>query len=52
MAGFPVMVRIVDRGDPTARTADFGAMELYAASIVSSDPLKLAVALEHGVGSR
>ncbi len=40
--GFPVIVRIVDRGDPTSRTADIGAMELYAASVVSSDPLRLA----------
>ena len=48
---FPVVVRIVDRGDPTQRTADFGAMELYAASVVSSDPFKLAVALEDSVGA-
>ena len=40
--GFPVVVRIVDRGDPSSRTADFGAMELYAASVVSSDPFVLA----------
>jgi hypothetical protein len=40
--GFPVMVRIVDRGDPSSRTADFGAMELYAASVVSSDPFALS----------
>lgn len=40
--GFPVIVRIVDRGDPNSRTADFGAMELYAASVVSSDPFALA----------
>ena len=33
--GFPIMVRIVDRGDPTTRTNDFGGMELYAASVVS-----------------
>lgn len=44
--GFPVMVRIVDRGDPTNRTNDFGAMELYAASVVASDPLALARQLE------
>jgi galactose-1-phosphate uridylyltransferase len=44
--GFPVMVRIVDRGDPTTRTNDFGAMELYAASVVASDPLKLAATLQ------
>ncbi len=42
---FPVIVRIVDRGDPLNRTADFGAMELYAASVVSSDPFKVAGAL-------
>jgi hypothetical protein len=40
--GFPVMVRIVDRGDPTTRTNDFGGMELYAGSVVAGDPLKLA----------
>lgn len=44
-SGFPTLVRIVDRGDLTSRTADFGAMELYAASVVSSDPFKLAQAL-------
>lgn len=43
--GFPVVVRIVDRGDLSSRTADFGAMELYAASVVSSDPFKLAASL-------
>jgi hypothetical protein len=40
-SGFPVIARIVDRGDPTMRTADIGAMELYAASVVSSDPFRL-----------
>ncbi|MBI2760158.1 MAG: hypothetical protein HYX51_01865 [Chloroflexi bacterium] len=49
--GFPVVVRIVDRGDPSSRTADFGAMELYAASVVSSDPFKLAAALEETIGA-
>jgi len=48
--GFPVVVRIVDRGDPMARTADIGAMELYAASVVSSDPFRLAAALDDAVG--
>jgi hypothetical protein len=41
----PVMVRIVDRGDPLNRTSDFGAMELYAASVVSSDPFRVAESL-------
>lgn len=41
----PVLVRMVDRGDPLNRTSDFGAMELYAASVVSSDPFRVAEAL-------
>lgn len=41
----PVIVRMVDRGNPLSRTADFGAMELYAASVVSSDPFRVAQAL-------
>lgn len=41
----PVVVRIVDRGDPLNRTSDFGAMELYAASVVSSDPFRVADSL-------
>ncbi len=49
--GFPVVVRIVDRGDPTQRTADFGAMELYAASVVSSDPFALARTLRESLGA-
>jgi hypothetical protein len=47
---FPVIVRMVDRGDPLNRTADFGAMELYAASVVSSDPFKVADALWNCLG--
>lgn len=43
--GFPIMVRIVDRGDPSIRTADIGAMELYASSVVSSDPFRIAESL-------
>ncbi len=41
----PVLVHLVDRGDPQARTADVGAMELYASSVVSSDPFQVAAAL-------
>lgn len=39
---FPALVRIVDRGDPNNKTTDFGAMELYAASVISSDPFRVA----------
>jgi galactose-1-phosphate uridylyltransferase len=49
--GFPVVVRIVDRGNPSSRTCDIGAMELYAATVISSDPLKLARVLEDTLGA-
>jgi hypothetical protein len=40
----------VDRGNPTSRTCDIGAMELYAANVVSSDPLNVARVLEDTLG--
>jgi len=40
--GFPVMVRVVDRGNPNSRASDVGSVEIYAASVVSSDPIELA----------
>lgn len=40
-----VLARIVDRGDLASKTADVGAMELYAASVVASDPFKVAQVL-------
>jgi len=48
-SGFPNIVRIVDRGDPLSQTSDFGTMELYGASVVSSDPFALAQALREAV---
>lgn len=44
-SGFPVMVRLVDRGDPVNRTCDIGAMELYAASVIGTDPFFVAEVL-------
>jgi hypothetical protein len=38
-------VRVVDRGPLYSRTADIGSMELYAASVVSTDPFDVARAL-------
>jgi galactose-1-phosphate uridylyltransferase len=35
------IVRLVDRGSLGDRNSDIGAMELYAASVISSDPFKL-----------
>lgn len=40
--GFPVLARLVDRGDPQITSSDIGSMELFASSIVSSDPLEVA----------
>ncbi|NPV09666.1 MAG: hypothetical protein HPY83_17120 [Anaerolineae bacterium] len=48
-SGFPVMARLVDRGDLTNRVADFGAMELYASSVVASDPFAVASCLGQAV---
>ncbi len=36
------VVRLVDRGDLDDRTSDIGTMELYAASVIASDPFELA----------
>ena len=47
---FPTVVHIVDRGDPANRTSDMGAMELYAAPVVASDPFKVAETLRAGSG--
>ena len=44
-SGFPVLTRIVDRGDPLNRTVDVAAMELYASSVVSGDPFQVVEAL-------
>lgn len=47
-SGFPTLVYLVDRGSPANRTSDIGAMELYAASVVASDPFRVADALGGG----
>jgi len=44
-SGFPVVVRVVDRGDPFNRTVDVAAMELYASSVLFGDPFDVAEAL-------
>jgi len=43
---FPVVARLVDRGDPTSATSDIGAMELFAQPVVAFDPWRLAERLE------
>ncbi len=44
-SGFPALVRIVDRGDVNIRASDMGAMELYASSVITSDPFRVIEAL-------
>ena len=43
--GFPVVVRMVDRGELASRTSDVGGMELFAESVAASDPFAVADAL-------
>ena len=47
---FPVIARIVDRGDPENQFSDIGGAEIYAASIVFTDPFKLARQLWQSLG--
>jgi hypothetical protein len=44
-SGFPVIARLVDRGQPDAAVNDVGAMELCASSVISSDPFRVAQVL-------
>ena len=47
-SSFPVVIHVVDRGDPANHTSDIGAMELYAVPVVSSDPFQIASLLREG----
>jgi hypothetical protein len=40
---------MVDRGYPWDGSSDFGTMELYAASIISSDPFQVARELKEAL---
>jgi hypothetical protein len=43
--GFPVVVRMLDRGDAGEISSDISAMELWGANVISSDPFKTAADL-------
>jgi hypothetical protein len=45
---FPVMVRLIDRGDLATEACDLNGMDLFASSVVSSDPFELAAILRSG----
>jgi hypothetical protein len=49
---FPVVARLVDRGDPASATSDIAAMELFAASVVAGDPFRLARRLRSATSSK
>jgi hypothetical protein len=44
-SGFPVIVRIVDRGHPGAVSSDLGAMDIFAHRVIADDPFITRVAL-------
>jgi hypothetical protein len=41
----PSIARIADRGDPLTTRGDLGAMELFAANVISADPFEVAASL-------
>jgi len=49
-ADFPVIARVVDRGDSGSQASDIGGIEIYASSVVSSDPFALARQLRQCLG--
>jgi hypothetical protein len=42
---FPLIARMVDRGNTDDDSSDIGAMEFYGANVVNSDPYETAGAL-------
>jgi len=49
-SGFPAIFRLVDRGDPVNRTGDIGAMELYAANVIGTDPFYVSQQMRRAFG--
>jgi hypothetical protein len=45
-ADFPLVARLVDRGDPSSDASDIAAMELFGSSVIASDPFEVARALK------
>jgi hypothetical protein len=46
--GFPLVARILDRGNLNRTTSDVGAMEFFAQSVVATDPFRVLDALQSG----
>jgi hypothetical protein len=47
-AGFPMVARLVDRGDANSDASDIAAMELFGSSVIANDPFEVARALQRG----
>lgn len=50
--GFPVLARVIDRGNLNERASDIGAMTLYASSFAATNPLALAGHLRRCLAGR
>jgi hypothetical protein len=44
----PIIARVADRGDPLTTRGDLGAMELFAANVITADPFEVAAILRQG----
>jgi hypothetical protein len=42
----PIVARVADRGDPLTNRGDLGAMELFAANVITADPFEVAAMLQ------
>jgi hypothetical protein len=49
-AGFPLIARLVDRGNPLSTTSDIAGLELFGSSVVASDPFEVARILQAQTG--
>jgi hypothetical protein len=48
--GFPLVARLVDRGNPLSTTSDIAGLELFGSSVVASDPFEVACILQAHTG--
>jgi hypothetical protein len=48
----PIVARIADRGDPLTMRSDLGAMELFAANVITADPFEVAAAMQGRQGDK
>ncbi len=44
--GFPWIFRLIDRGNPSNNRSDIGGMEMFAQSVVTTDPYRVAAVLQ------